>query len=259
MRYILPEGMRYSNLSERGSFYREEFKLSKVSEWVDRFGGRKVFAVIIGRYTKIYPKRFSRHFSKTILIDDYESLSEVKSLILKFLPESVYYDRNIYGDDDGSERKVLGQELAFDLDPENLVCPIHGSLQDKMSKGQGLSFCTLEFEMVRGKTLELYERLRSLFSEISIVYSGRGFHIHIFDPEALSWSMGKRRRLAMQVKEEGYPIDEWVTTGGMRLIRLPHSLHGMVSRIVTPLTVKQLECFDPVNSRICVPKFVRKS
>lgn len=255
MRYILPEGLRYSTLSERRRFYRDEFKLSRVSRWIGRLGGRIVFAVIIGRNTKIYLKRFSRHFSKTIIIDDYEDLGEVRSLILKFLPESVYYDRNIYSRVE-SPLRSSGQELAFDLDPENIVCPIHGSLRDKMRRGQGLSFCSLEFKMVRMKTIELYERLSSLFTDISVVYSGRGFHLHIFDPETFTWSPGERRRWALKVKREGYPIDEWVTTGGMRLIRLPYSLHSMVSRIVTPLTVSQLECFDPVKSRICIPRFI---
>ncbi|MBS7650577.1 MAG: DNA primase [Candidatus Bathyarchaeia archaeon] len=257
MKYILPEGLRYSTLSERRNFYRDEFNLSKVSKWISRRVGHNIFAVIIGRHTKIYMKRFSRHFSKTIIIDDYRGLNDVRSLILKFLPESVYYDRNIYSRV-GGQLRVLGQELAFDLDPENIVCPIHGSLKDKMLRGQGLSFCALEFKMVRMKTVELYERLSSLFTDISAVYSGRGFHLHIFDPETLTWSFRERRRLASKIRREGYPIDEWVTAGGMRLIRLPYSLHGMVSRIVTPLTLRQLECFDPVKSRICIPKFIGK-
>jgi DNA primase catalytic subunit len=61
----------------------------------------------------------------------------------------------------------------------------------------------------------------------------------------------------VDMKSEGYPIDEWVTTGGMRLIRLPYSLHGMVSRIVVPLSIRQTEAFDPVKSPICLPKFLK--
>jgi len=61
------------------------------------------------------------------------------------------------------------------------------------------------------------------------------------------------------MKNEGYPIDEWVTTGGMRLIRLPYSLHGMVSRVVVPLTIGQLERFDPLRSSICIPRFMREA
>jgi len=40
-----------------------------------------------------------------------------------------------------------------------------------------------------------------------------------------------------------YAIDEWVTSGEMRLIRLPYSLHGMVSRVVVPVPRGKLETF----------------
>jgi len=257
LRYSLPEGMRYSTLAERKRFYRDEFRLDRVAEWLRKRRGHNVFAVIIGRHTKLYPRKFSEDFSKTVIIDEYSNLEEVRSLLLEFQPESVYYDRNIYGGK--GSRKVLGQELAFDLDPENLTCPIHGSFEDKVRRRQGLSFCTLEFKMIRERTVDLYERLAKLFSELSVVYSGRGFHIHVLDPETLVWPRRRRRRLALQMKREGYPIDEWVTTGGMRLIRLPYSLHGMVSRIVVPLSIRQLERFNPVKSRICLPRFLKKA
>ena len=250
--------MRYSTLDERRSFYRNEFRLDEVSEWLSKRRGHNVFAVIIGRHTKLYPREFSKNFSKTILIDDYRNLEEVRSLLVRFQPEGVYYDRNIYGEGGGS-RRVLGQELAFDLDPENMVCPKHGGLKDKMKRHQGLSFCMLEFRLIREKTISLHERLAGLFSETSIVYSGRGFHIHVFDPETVGWPRRRRKELATRMRREGYPIDEWVTTGGMRLIRLPYSLHGMVSRKVLPLGIRELERFDPASSSACIPKFMRKS
>ena len=250
--------MRYSTLDERRSFYRSEFRLDKVSGWLRKRRGHNVLAVIIGRHTKLYRREFRQNFSKTILIDDYRTLGEVRGLLVRFQPEAVYYDRNIYSEGD-SPRRVLGQELAFDLDPENLTCPRHGGLKDKMARRQGLSFCALEFQMIREKTISLYERLAGMFSELSVVYSGRGFHIHIFDSETLTWPRRRRRELAMKVKEEGYPIDEWVTTGGMRLVRLPYSLHGMVSRIVLPLGIGELGRFDPVKSSACIPRFLRKS
>jgi len=258
LRYHLPRGMRYSTLSERRSFYKDEFRLDKVSEWLSKRQGYTVFAVIIGRHTKIYPTEFRHNFSKTILIEKYQDLEEVRRLILRFQPEAVYYDRTMYSGDERPGR-IVGQELAFDLDPENLRCPIHGSLKEKMARKQGLSFCMLEFRMIKEKTLQMYERLTGFFSELSIVYSGRGFHIHVFDPETSAWPRRERRRLALKMKNEGYPIDEWVTTGGMRLIRLPYSLHGMVSRVVVPLTIGQLERFDPLRSSICIPRFMREA
>jgi len=253
-RYYLPRGMRYSTLEEREEFYREEFDIEKVREW---FGERlkgTIFAVIIGRHTKIYPEKYGDDASTTILIDEYKDLLDVRNQILEFLPESVYYDRNTY-DEKG---KVIGQELAFDLDPENITCPIHGSLSDKMRRGQGLGFCKLEFKMIKRETVKLYEKLEKNFSSMRIVYSGRGFHVHVFDDDAFKMSYKERKKLAKDLKREGAPIDEWVTSGGMRLIRLPHSLHGMVSRIVIPLDVDDLENFDPVKDKRCFPRFLSR-
>jgi DNA primase catalytic subunit len=244
--------MRYSTLKERQEFYMEEFDLAKVEDW---FGARMknvVFAVIIGRHTKIFPSEFEEDASTTILINEYNDLPDVKRQIVEFTPESVYYDRNIY-DEKG---KVQGQELAFDIDPENLTCPIHGTLEDKMKRRQGLSFCKTEFEMAKDETIRLFENLTSFFSKMRIVYSGRGFHIHVFDREIYDWKYGKRYKLAKKLKKDGFLIDEWVTSGGMRLIRLPYSLHGMVSRIVIPLRVDELKSFDPINDERCMPRFL---
>jgi DNA primase catalytic subunit len=89
-----------------------------------------------------------------------------------------------------------------------------------------------------------------------IVYSGRGFHIHVFDGDVYDWDYRNRQHLAKKLKREGFLIDEWVTSGSMKLIRLPYSLHGMVSRIVIPLSFEDLEDFDPINDERCLPRFL---
>jgi len=252
--YYLPRWMRPSTLEERRAFYTEEFNINGVSSWLKGWFGRVIFAVIIGRHTRIYPPEYEEDAETTILIDNYRSLEDVRGWILEFLPESVYYDRNIY-DDDG---KIIGQELAFDLDPENLTCPIHGSLEDKMRRHQGLSFCEIELEMVKDETIRLYDELSKVFSDLRIVYSGRGFHIHVFDIEAFGLSLKERSEIAKKIRERGFMIDEWVTSGGMRLIRLPYSLHGMVSRIAIPLDIRELEAFNPIEDERCIPRFLRR-
>jgi DNA primase catalytic subunit len=251
-RYNLPWGMRYSTLQERKHFYTQEFNLPKVQQWLEQHRGKVKFAAVIGRHTKIYPEKYREDAGTTIIIDDYKSLSEVRKYMVDFLPEATYYDRNIY---DSHDRKT-GQELAFDLDPENITCPIHGTLADKMRRHQGLGFCKLELELVKEQALSLYEHLEAQFSSIKIVYSGRGYHIHVFDTEAYALSTRKRREIARKVKEKGFKIDEWVTAGDMRLIRLPYSLHGLVSRVVVPLEKEELESFDPVHDKRCLPKFL---
>jgi len=253
-KYRLPRGMRYSTLAERKQFYTEEFSLEKVAKWLELLRGKVKFAVIMGRHTKIYPEKYRKDAGTTIIIDEYKGLDEVRDQIIEFLPEAAYYDRNVY---DENDRKT-GQELAFDLDPENITCPIHGSLADKMERHQGLGFCKLELEMVKEQTIRLYEHLEAQFSSMKIVYSGRGFHIHVFDPEAYALSTKKRRQIAQRVKAKGFRIDEWVTAGSMRLIRLPYSLHGLVSRVVVPVEKGKLERFDPVHDKRCIPKFLSK-
>jgi DNA primase catalytic subunit len=254
-KYYLPSGMRYATLEERKQFYTSEFSLSKMAQWFEKCMSRVKFAVIIGRHTKVYPEKYKEDAATTIIIDEYQGLGEVRDQIIEFLPESAYYDRNVY---DENDRKI-GQELAFDLDPENITCPIHGSLADKMKRHQGLSFCALELNMVTKQAISLYEYLEKEFSKMRIVYSGRGFHIHVFDPKAYALSDKKRRELAQTVKKKGLGIDEWVTAGDMRLIRLPYSLHGLVSRIVVPVEKSELERFNPVSDERCIPKFLRKA
>ena len=252
--YSLPAGMRYASLEERQEFYSFEFNLQKVAEWFMSGLGRTKFAVIMGRHTKIFPEKYKDDASTTLIIDDYKNLEDLRQQILEFLPEAVYYDRSVY---DEYDLKV-GQELAFDLDPENITCPVHGTLADKMNRNQGLSFCELELEMIKQETVGLYEFLSNRFSEVTAVYSGRGFHLHVLDQKAYQLNMEERLVLAQEVKSAGYHIDEWVTSGEMRLIRLPYSLNGLVSRIALPLTKDELERFDAIHDERCLPKFLTK-
>jgi len=254
-KYKLPKGMRYATLKERREFYQMEFNINKLEKWFKNWNQKGVikFAVIIGRHTRIFPKKYAEDASTTIIIDEYKNFNDVKAQILKFLPESAYYDRNVYNEDD----KVVGQELAFDLDPENLTCPVHGTLADKMRRRQGLAFCELELNMVKEETCRLYEELDKGFSNLRVVYSGRGFHVHVLDKETFTWTRRQRQVLARELKKKGFLIDEWVTAGGMRLIRLPYSLHAMVSRIALPINVTELSSFDPVSDDRCLPEFLR--
>jgi len=252
--YYLPVGMRLTTLEERKQFYTKEFNPSKVSEWFIGGIGNTHFAVIIGRHTKIFPEKYKEDASTTIIIDEFKDLEDVQGQILEFLPEAVYYDRNVY---DKNGRKIA-QELAFDLDPENITCPIHGSLEDKMKRQQGLSFCEIEFDMVKKEAIGLYDFLRNHFSDLKVVYSGRGFHLHVLDPIAYKLTTQERLDLARHAKGKGFHIDEWVTSGEYRLIRLPYSLNGLVSRIVLPLRKDEIESFDAVHDERCLPNFLGK-
>jgi DNA primase catalytic subunit len=252
--YSLPVGMRYSTLRDRQQFYSKEFNLKKVEEWFGGGLGNTKFAAIMGRHTKIFPEKYKEDAVTTIIIDEYKNLEYVRQQILDFLPEAVYYDRNSYNE----MGRITGQELAFDLDPENITCPIHGSLADKMKRKQGLSFCEVELDMVKHEAVGLYEFLEKRFSDLRVVYSGRGFHLHVLDPKAYQLTTEERLGIAREAKQAGFHIDEWVTSGEYRLIRLPYSLNGIVSRITLPLKKDELESFDAVHDERCLPKFLGK-
>ena len=257
--------MRIASLSERREFYSREFSLAKIRDWFSGCQSPVVFAVVIGRHTGIAPRNYRRDRARTIVIDDYERLSEIEDYLVDFKPESAYYDRNVYKDWDQARRigndttqlgRSFGQELVLDVDPENFTCPIHGSLENKMRTHQGLSFCRFEFQLAQEEAVQLLEILSRRFSDISLVYSGRGFHIHIMDEETVFWNRKKRLTLVRSLTEKGFVMDEWVPAGGMRLIRLPYSLNGLVSRIVIPLAESELGIFDPITDRRGIPKFL---
>ncbi len=245
----LPFGMRAATLEKRKRFYTK-FNLNRACDWVGR---PLVYAVVIGRHTDVYPERYRDDKDIPLIIDSYRSLADVKRHILDFLPEGVYYDRNYYKDlslchthdlrDSWSWENFDGQQLAFDIDPENVTCPIHGTLQERMNKGLGLSFCETAFDIARNNTLTLYEILAKNYSDVRIVFSGRGFHLHVFDDDARHLTQEERQSIAEKYKD--YGIDTWVTAGEMRLLRLPYSLNGISTRIVTPLKPAKLLSFDP--------------
>lgn len=265
-RYRFPDGMRPATVRERTDFYKHQFPVELVRRWFRGWRYPIVFAVVIGRHTRIYPSEYMNDWRRTILIDEYEDFSEFRRYLLDFRPESAYYDRNLYRDWSQARDKPdrvrglgtsFGQQLALDIDPENFNCPIHGSLDEKMSRHQGLSFCRLELQLARDQAADLFEELSKSFSEMRLVYSGRGFHIHIFDDKTLFWTRKERLRLVRSLVKKEYLMDEWVLAGGMRLIRLPYSLNGLVSRIAIPISVKDLDSFDPVADERCIPNYLR--
>lgn len=217
-------------------------------------GGRRAYALILGRHSGIYPRRFRHLKNVPLVVDDVPDVAGLRPYLLRYLPEGVYYDRNVYApigegrtpDIDyvhaWRSRLFRGQELAFDLDPENVDCPIHGDIAEKMRRHQGLSFCDWEFEEIRRQAAALLDDLSRRWKRLTVVFSGRGFHIHVFDEAAFHLSRKQRGEIARTVARR-FPIDEWVTSGEMRLIRLPYSLHGMVSRIVVPVPRAKLERF----------------
>jgi len=265
-RYRFPDRMRPATVQERYEFYHEEFSTSLVREWFRGWARPIVFAVVIGRHTKIFPAEYRSDRYRTILIDEYEGLRDLRQYCMEFRPESVYYDRNVYRNWKDARRgqykigelgKSFGQQLAFDIDPENFECPIHGTLEEKLSKRQGLSFCRLELQFAQEHALGLIDELSDYFGELRLVYSGRGFHVHVLDEDTFFWTRRQRLRLIRSLVRRGFLMDEWVAGGAMRLIRLPHSLNGLVSRLAIPLDMLKSRSLDLMNDPRCLPGFAR--
>jgi DNA primase catalytic subunit len=264
-RFRTPRGMRPSTLEERRSFYERELDLKGVERWLSGHPNA-VVALILGRHTGVVLPEYARIRDHTVVVDEYEDLEDLRDYILQYLPEGVYYDRNLYRRRPACARwrggyphawgcaDMMGQQLAFDIDPENVVCPVHGDIQRKMAEGQALGFCEYELEGARRLALELWDELGREWSDVRATYSGRGFHLHVMDREAYGLKRRERGTIARAVKRR-FPIDVWVTAGEMRLIRLPHSLNGMVSRVCMPLTKRGLRTFR-ADAPAYVPRFL---
>ena len=261
-----PRGMRPATLAERKEFYERELDLRAVARWM-RSHPHAVYALIPGRHTGLVLPEYAELRDRTVVVDDYRDLPDLREYIVQYLPEGVYYDRNLYTRHPacGGWRKgyldafgcpdMLGQELAFDIDPENITCPVHGDLRRKLDEGQGVGFCKWELGEARRLACELVDELSGKWEDVRATYSGRGFHVHVMDGEAYKLSRRQRAAIAREAHKR-YPIDRWVTSGEMRLIRLPHSLNAIVSRICLPLARGELERFSPDDPR-CVPGYLR--
>ncbi len=253
-RHRFPAGLRPSTLEERKLFYEEEFNEKKAREWI-----RSFVKVDTGRDSGIVKPGLK---PELIMLKPWRNLRE---RLLYYLPEDVYYDRNSYSSLNlclhcniffgkiGDKycwwvcRNAISQELAFDVDPENINL--------SKSRPSIYSFTEEEFNEARLITIELIEWLGQYFRHIFPIFSGRGFHVVVKDEHAVRLSMKEREALIEALPERiRKAIDPWVTRGNIRLLRLPYSLHGLVSRICMPLSKRDLEKEDLLHR--FKPKFL---
>jgi DNA primase catalytic subunit len=249
---IKPTNFRTSTLKEREEFYSSEFSIKNVSKWFRKnaLPFPQIFAVDMGTETGIIKDK-----GKKGKIINFRSVNLTKKL-LNYLPEDLYYDRNQYSDPElilktldfrniWKSNNFLGQQLAFDIDADNIKC----ACRDKLPK-----LCEKCFSKVVEDAVQLAELLGKKFDNIGLVYSGRGMHVHVFDKRAFRLSISEREQLNKQAKK--FAIDPWVSRGYIRLMRLPYSLNSLVSRIAMPLSLKEAEGFNPFNNKRIIPKFL---
>jgi len=267
-----PDGLRISTLEERHEFYSKELDLGSLTAWIGGRQGTTKLAMIPGRHSGIVAPEHARDKDNVVILDDWRNARDVRRYCLDWLPEGVYYDRNRYRDVSqcakcGNRKRSCfgcynhsGQQLAFDLDPENVTCPVHGHLGDRLGRGESLlSFCMIEFSMIRRQAWELSREMRKKYDKVSVVFSGRGFHVVVDDEEGYALTRKERAILAKRLLKR-YDIDEWVTIGSSRLLRLPYSLNAIVSRKCMPINVeKMIRGFDPRTSSPVIPAFARSA
>lgn len=248
---------KQSSLKERKEFYKKEFNLKKVASWLKKLLYKPQFFVIDpGSETRII--KYKNKLKKLIFFKPNLSLKDLRKKLIKHLPEDVYYDRNIYKNpyeclknfnfqNAPYSKNFLGQELAFDVDPENIICPNCG-------KKQFPKFCKVCSELAVQNAYKLYRELKKQFKNVKMVFSGRGCHVHVLDKKAYRLTLKERDKLNRRFLQ--YGIDPWVSYGKVRLIRLPYSLNSLSSRIVTPLKTKEIKKFS-INEKRFLPGFFK--
>ncbi|MFB6076792.1 MAG: hypothetical protein ABEK12_01525 [Candidatus Nanohaloarchaea archaeon] len=253
MRFDFPGEMRPATVEERQQFYRESFPMEEVR---DRTARWDVFTPVVdvGSESTRYRPRFKQFRDKLVRLTDWETLDDLHDKIVEYAPEDLYYVTTVEKED----RIEINpeQELVFDLDPERVDCETCDRKRERLpSPAADHVFCMDCFTDLARQTRQLAAFLRTHFDEMQIVYSGRGFHIHIADDAG--FMMDREDRIELQTKVSGeFPVSR-VTTADDDLVRMPGSLHGLVSRVVTPIGIDDLD--DPaaiIRSR-SVPGFLR--
>ena len=235
-----------STLKQREDFYKNRFDVSKLKKFLSF--KPQFFVIDPGSETGIIKDK--KDINRLIILPPGISYDELRQKLIKHLPEDVYYDRNIYKDPEKclgkfdfsrafSSKNFLGQELAFDIDPENII--------------ESKSLWSFNRDLViqaSDITVKFYSELKSYFNDVRIVYSGRGFHLHVFDKKAYKLFMEERKELNRKFMK--YKIDPWVSYGMIRLIRLPYSLNSLCSRICTPISLNELKNFNPDDRKYLI-------
>ena len=235
-----------SSLKQREYFYKNKFNIDKLKKFLPF--KPQFFVIDPGTETKIIKNK--KEINRLIILKPDISYRELKKKLIQHLPEDVYYDRNIYRNPEKclgtfdfreafSSDNFLGQELAFDIDPENII---HSKSLWSFNKDLIIQASKI--------TLDFYNDLKNHFKKIRIIYSGRGFHLHVFDKESYKLSMTERNELNKKFIK--YKIDPWVSYGKIRLIRLPYSLNSLCSRICTPITLNELKNFNPDDNQYLI-------
>ncbi|MFH1071960.1 MAG: hypothetical protein V1743_00870 [Nanoarchaeota archaeon] len=231
---------RPSTLEERKQFYEKEFPLQKARSWFRKIPQPQICAVDAGSDTGIIADRKLRG----LLL--YFPFAELQKKIRQYIPEDIYYDRNRYEDPEKVLKTLkfddhISQELVFDLDADNIHCAHPKSQQ----------VCPVCLKKAYQKTVAMKKELEKEFRSIEVVYTGKGFHLHVLDKKAFFLTIHEREQLNKRFSK--YPIDPWVSRGYIRLIRMPYTLNALVSRKAIPVDTGK-----GFNPKEAIPGFLKR-
>ncbi|MDY6765826.1 MAG: DNA primase small subunit domain-containing protein [Candidatus Nanohaloarchaea archaeon] len=253
MQFNFPGELRPATVEERREFYRSAFPRDEVAQRMDRWD-KFVPVIDVGADTTRYRPRFKQYKGKLVRITDFDGVEDLATKIVDYAPEDLYYVTTIEKADRVETNPE--RELVFDIDPEDVDCEdCRRRKQHLDDTAAAYTFCEDCFAAAATATRQLHAFLENHFSQLDLVYSGRGFHIHVGDGEAFQMDREDRRRLAGKVAKE-FPIDTQVTAGEKDLIRMPGSLHGLVSKVVTPIEPGVLTSPDHILTSVGVPEFL---
>ena len=133
-------------------------------------------------------------------------LGSLESFLVRERPRHVYFSAGHYDDPSArsmDEKGWLGSDLVFDLDADHL--PSVDPRED--SYAEMLAAC--KDALLR--LLDLLERDFG-FEDLSITFSGgRGYHVHVRDPDVQSLDREQRREVVEYVRGSGLSLESLLT------------------------------------------------
>jgi DNA primase catalytic subunit len=248
MQYRFPPGLRPATVEDREQFYRDQFTFDQAEDVLARWDD-PTFVVDVGTETTRYRPKYKKYKDKLVYIRNYANRRGLRQKLVRYAPEDLYYVRE---SDTGTE-----QEFCIDIDPENADCRActHFRAQHQ-GKPKVYSFCTKCFKTAAEQTKQLFDLLETHFHDVRVLYTGRGFHLRVLDDEAYLMEQEDRERFAAQLQGEEYAVDAWVVNGSVDILRVPGSLHGLVSRITTEINADQLDNPEKILGTVGVPAFL---
>lgn len=254
MQYDYPEGLKPTPVKKRELFYREEFPREQVARRIGRWY-RFVPVVDVGSESTLYKPRLKDLKGKLVRVKEYKDISHLSEKLVDYAPEDIYYNRTIEKDDEVSVNP--DQELVFRIAPFQMDCTSCERKRQYLEESKHENvFCLNCLGKAATETKNLYAFLKRHFDDMDIVFSGRGFNIHVNDEEGYRMSMDDRWELAKKVAQE-FPIDKDITGGDNDLVRLPGSLNGLVSRKATVVSPQDLDDVEYLLNHKSLPASFR--